>query len=78
MGKFDYDGAERDCVRQVSQNGNTVSAKKIYLKAKRLVEGDIPGVTSAGLVLWSAIDFLVNYKGYMIVYEVPGDKKNKR
>ena len=67
---------ERDAVKTITQHGNTVQSKKIHLKAKRLAAGEMPGATSAGLKLWSAIDYLTG-KGYGIVYEVAGEKKKK-
>lgn len=73
--RFNGDNAERDACRIVSQHGNSIASKKIYLKANRLADGDMPGVTSAGLKLWSAIDFLTGHKGYSIVYEVAGETK---
>jgi hypothetical protein len=69
---------DQDAIKIARQHGNNIENKNIYLKAKRMeraAASDMPGVTSAGLKMWSAIDYLVNYKGYTIVYEVPKEEK---
>ena len=75
LSTYDGDNGERQAVKTIQQHGNTVSGKGIYLKAVRMAEGDMPAVVSAGLRLWGAIDFLTKTKGYIINYEVAGEKK---
>lgn len=77
MARFEGDNAERQAIKVITQHGNTVSAKKISLLAERFDRDKtgMPGVKSAGLKLWSAIDFLVGQRGYLIQYEVQGEKK---
>lgn len=72
MAKFDN---ESQAVRTVRSNGNTIGDRKIYLRANRLEGADNPAVTSAGLKMWSAIDYLLAYHKYSIIYEVAGEKK---
>lgn len=68
---------EQDALQTIRNTKNQISGKKIYLKAISEYSGtpnEYRGVTSAGLGVWKAVDFLVNHCGYSIVYEVSGKK----
>lgn len=67
---------EQDALTSIRRSKNNISGKKIYLAAKAQKSGDeeYRGVYSAGLKLWRNVDFLVNYCGYQIIYEVSGKK----
>jgi len=71
---------ERDALQRINKSKNSISGKKIYLAATAEKSGDeeYRGVYSAGLKMWSAVDFLVNYCKYQIVYEMAGNKKKIR
>jgi len=66
----------QEALQVVRNSNNGISGKKIYLKAQAERSGDeeYRGVTSAGLKVWGAVDYLRNYCGYNIVYEVAGKK----
>jgi len=68
---------EYEALQTIRRSKNNVTDKKIYLAATTQKSGDeeYRGVHSAGLKMWSAVDCLVNYFGYQIVYEVAKKKK---
>lgn len=71
---------EQDALQRIRNSKNSISGKKIYLAATNEKTGieEYRGVYSAGLKVWSAVDFLVNHCNYQLIYEVAGKKQNKR
>lgn len=69
---------EHDAMQRIRNSKNSISGKKIYLAATAEKSGteEYRGVYSAGLKVWSAVDFLVNHCSYQIVYEVAGKKQH--
>lgn len=69
---------EHDAMQRIRNSKNSISGKKIYLAATAEKSGteEYRGVYSAGLKVWSAVDFLVNHCNYQIIYEVAGKKQH--
>jgi len=70
---------EYDAIKRIRSSKNNISDKKIYLAATSQKAGteEYRGVYSAGLKLWAAVDCLVNYHNYQVVYEVAKQKSKK-